>query len=93
MKGSAAIISRVQATASLPRGQVIGRILPRTCPLAGSADGLPMADGSAERTRKTGLYHYLHVWPEQPQELVWLTPQVGIDYQIETSTDLEWQIK
>jgi hypothetical protein len=33
------------------------------------------------------------VLPEQPQELVWLTPQVGIDYTIKTSTDLEWQIK
>jgi hypothetical protein len=33
------------------------------------------------------------VQPEQPQELVWLNPQVGIDYTIETSTDLEWQIK
>ena len=58
-----------------------------------AAGGLPMADRSASRTRETGLYHYLRVTPEQPQELVWLTPQVGIDYQIETSTNLEWQIK
>ena len=93
MKGSATIIGLISGR-SAARGQVRGRrICHRTYPLTGYADGLPMADGSAERTRKTGLYHYLHVWPEQPQELVWLTPQVGIDYQIETSTDLEWQIK
>jgi len=93
MKGSATIIGNIPASASSSRmisgrssvrGQVPGRVLPGTCPLT---------DGSASQTRETGLYHYLHVWPEQPQELVWLTPQVGIDYQIETSTDLEWQIK
>jgi hypothetical protein len=49
--------------------------------------------GSGERTRDTGLYHWLTVTPTEPQHLVWLTPQVGIDYQIETSTDLKWQIK
>lgn len=93
MKGTATIIGLISGRSSV-RGQVRGRqVCHRTCPLTGAADGLPMADGSASRTRETGLYHYLHVWPEQPQELVWLTPQVGIDYQIETSTDLEWQIK
>ena len=65
----------------------------RTCPLTGAADGLPLTDGNASRTRETGLYHYLRVTPEQPQQLVWLNPQMGIDYTIETSTDLEWQIK
>jgi hypothetical protein len=52
-----------------------------------------MLTAAAERTRESGLYHYLHVLPEQPQELVWLTPQVGIDYAIEASTDLHWTIK
>ena len=50
-------------------------------------------NGEAGRTRESGLLHYLRVLPEQPQGLVWLVPQVGIDYQIETSTDLKWAIK
>lgn len=44
-------------------------------------------------TEDTGIRHFLHVAPEQPQELVWLVPQVGIDYTITTSTNLKWQIK
>ena len=58
-----------------------------------AADMLSPMRGYAERTRQTGLMTYLRVLPEQPQELVWLTPQVGIDYQIETSNNLEWIIK
>ena len=93
MKGSATIIGLISGRSaasrqivgrSAVRGQVRGILcLPRTCPLT----------AAASRTRETGLYRYLHVWPEQPQQLVWLNPQMGIDYQIETSTDLEWQIK
>lgn len=49
--------------------------------------------GSGERTRDTGLWHWIRVTPTEPQHLVWLVPQVGIDYQIETSTDLKWEIK
>ena len=59
----------------------------------GMASVLPVASGAAERTRESGLLSWIRVLPEQPQELVWLTPQVGIDYTIKTSTDLEWQIK
>lgn len=49
--------------------------------------------GSGERTRETGLWHWIQVTPTEPQQLVWLVPQVGIDYHIETSTDLKWEIK
>jgi len=82
IRGIAAVIQSRQGTAAV-MGQVHGSGLPRTCPLA----------AAAERTRETGLLAWIRVLPEQPQELVWLTPQVGIDYIIETSTDLEWQIK
>ena len=44
-------------------------------------------------TEDIGLRHFLYVEPEQPQELVWLVPQVGIDYTITASTNLKWQIK
>lgn len=47
----------------------------------------------AEPTDKRGLITWLKVTPEEPQELVWLTPQVGIDYYISTSSALKWQIK
>ena len=92
MKGSATIIGGIsgRAIVSQPcqgaaaaRGQVHGSGLPRTCPLA----------AASERTRESGLLSWIRVLPEQPQELVWLTPQVGIDYTIKTSTELEWQIK
>lgn len=49
--------------------------------------------GSGERTRDTGLWHWIQVTPTEPQHLVWLVPQVGIDYTIETSTNLHWEIK
>lgn len=83
MKGTATIIGLISGRSSV-RGQVHGSALPRTCPLA---------DGSADRTRESGVHHWMKVSPEQPQEFVWLTPQVGIDYDIETSTNLKWQIK
>ncbi len=47
---------------------------------------------AAERTREAGLLSWIRVLPEQPQELVWLTPQVGIDYDIHTSSGLDWHI-
>jgi hypothetical protein len=46
-----------------------------------------------EPTEKSGLITWLQVEPTEPQQLVWLTPQVGIDYFITTSTGLKWQIK
>ena len=56
----------------------------------GSGTTTPTAIGEGERTRKTGLFHWLQVTPTEPQEIVWLRP--GIDYHIETSTDLKWRI-
>lgn len=47
----------------------------------------------ARPTEDSGLLHFLHVAPSEPQQLVWLVPQVGIDYAITTSTGLHWQIK
>ena len=91
MKGSATIIGGISGRAivcqpcqgtSTARGQVHGSGLPRTCPLP----------AAAERTRESGLLSWIRVLPEQPQELVWLTPQVGIDYDIHTSSGLDWRI-
>ena len=93
MKGQAYIATGTTSG----KGNVMGNI-------GGGADALgmlhgssrnviPPATGEGDRTRESGLLAWIRVLPEQPQELVWLTPQVGIDYTIETSTDLEWQIK
>ena len=41
-------------------------------------------------TDKTGLKAYLRVSPVEPQQLVWLVPQVGIDYTIESNKN--WNI-
>jgi hypothetical protein len=46
---------------------------------------------SARPTDAVSLLKYLRVMPEQPQGLVWLVPQYGIDYTIESNTN--WNIK
>ena len=93
MKGQAYIATGT----AIGKGSVMGSIGGRADALGmlhgSSRDVIPPATGEGNRTRESGLLSWIRVLPEQPQELVWLTPQVGIDYQIETSTDLEWQIK
>ena len=44
-------------------------------------------------TQETGLKHWINVMPTDPQLLVWLTPQVGIDYTVTTSSKLDWDIE
>ena len=62
--------------------------------LPGMAAGMPTGIYPMARpTDESGLAHWLHVTPETPQQLVWLVPQYGIDYTIETSSGLKWQIK
>jgi hypothetical protein len=46
----------------------------------------------ASLTEQSGLRHFLTVTPTEPQQLVWLNPQTGIDYNINTSTGLHWKI-
>ena len=53
---------------------------------------LKPVNADAYRTREMGLFHWLEVTPTEPQQLVWLNPQMGIDYNIETSTGLHWKI-
>jgi len=65
-----------------------GRLITAT---VGRAKAAGIVDGSAIRTRDRNLTTYLRVKPEQPQGLVWLVPQVGIDYTIESNTN--WNIK
>ena len=94
MKGSATIIGGISGRAIVcqPCQGTGTRQPPATYLSPGMANVLPVACGEAERTRKSGLLSWIRVLPEQPQELVWLTPQVGIDYDIRTSSGLDWRI-
>ena len=93
MKGRASIASgtAIRATAhAIPTATAKAAALLAVSGRAG--DALRPIDGSADRTRDTGLFHWLQVTPTEPQQLVWLNPQMGIDYTIETSTGLHWKI-
>ena len=67
------------------RAHVIGDI-------AATAYGLPGIQSQASLTEQIGLRQFLTVTPTEPQQLVWLTPQYGIDYDIRTSSGLDWRI-
>ena len=93
MKGRASIASgtAIRATAhTIPTATAKAAALLAVSGRAG--DALRPIDGTADRTRETGLFHWLQVTPTEPQQLVWLNPQTGIDYNIETSTGLDWRI-
>ena len=78
------------------RGSLVGTMAARAA-ARGMIDGqsrsaLKPIPAEGERTRATGLLHWLEVTPTEPQQLVWLTPQYGIDYDIRTSSGLHWKI-
>lgn len=91
MKGTGRLIGNISGRA-YPSRSVTARAVSFGMS-ASRAMTLAPITGSGERTRDTGLFHWIQVTPTEPQQLVWLVPQVGIDYHIETSTDLKWQIK
>ena len=92
MKGRASIASGgLRATAhAIPTATAKAAALLAMSGRAG--DAIKSIDGTADRTRETGLLYWLQVTPSEPQQLVWLNPQMGIDYNIETSTGLHWKI-
>ena len=92
MKGSARIIGSIGGRAH-SIGNATAKAVAFGSLSASRAVALGMVKGSGKRTRDTGLWHWIQVTPTEPQHLVWLVPQVGIDYQIETSTNLHWEIK
>jgi hypothetical protein len=92
MNGRARLISSISGR-SYTAGIVTAKAVAFGLLSAGQAFMTNPVSGSGERTRDTGLQRWLHVTPTEPQQLVWLTPQYGVDYTIETSTGLDWQIK
>jgi len=92
MRGSARLVGSIRGS-----GYCIGNTTANAAAFGvlatSKAVAVGLIDGSAERTRDTGLLHWLNVTPTEPQQLVWLVPQYGVDYTVETSTNLKWQIK
>jgi hypothetical protein len=81
----------MKATARAIRGSVRA-VATVTSGLAAAAITLPTGvSASGRMTDEAGLKIYLRVSPVEPQQLVWLVPQMGIDYTIESNTD--WNIK
>jgi hypothetical protein len=72
----------VVTASAAARGVIDGKAFPELKPV----------NADAYRTRGTGLFHWLEVTPTEPQQLVWLNPQTGIDYTIHTSSGLHWKI-
>lgn len=83
MKATARLITgNLRATA-----QIVGGI-------AGQAFAQPSGvTASARTTDESGTRTFIEVAPVEPQQLVWLIPQYGVDYTVTTSTGLHWQIK
>ena len=81
VSGRGSQVAVVTASAAA-RGVMDGKAFPELKPI----------NTDAYRTRGTGLFHWLEVTPTEPQQLVWLNPQYGIDYDINTSTGLHWKI-
>ena len=92
MRGSARLVGSIRGSA-YGIGNATANAAAFGVLATSKASAVGLIDGSAERTRDTGLLHWLHVTPTEPQQLVWLVPQYGIDYTVETSTNLKWQIK
>ena len=90
MNGQAYIFT----SSAIGKGSMMGGISGRAATFGmtkGSGrDTVPTTIGEGERTRERGLMHWLYVTPTEQQEIVWL--QHGIDYHIETSSDLKWRI-
>ena len=90
MNGRAYIFTSTAIGKGSIMGGVSGRAATFGITKGSGRDTVPTAIGEGERTRESGLYHWLKVTPTEPQEIVWLQP--GIDYNIETSSNLNWKI-
>ena len=90
MNGRAYIFTSSAIGKGSMMGSISGRAATFGMTKGSGRDTVPTAIGEGERTRESGLMHWLYVTPTEPQEIVWLQP--GIDYHIETSTDLKWKI-
>jgi hypothetical protein len=91
MKGTARIISMTAGA-----GRIAGSRIRTEATAVGvvhgeAIDALRRTEGNGGRSREAGVFHWLKVMPEAPQNFMWLHPD-GVDYNIETSTNLKWKI-
>ena len=84
MNGRAYIFTSSAIGKGIMMGGISGRAATFGMTKGSGRDTMPTAIGEGERTRETGLFHWLQVTPTEPQQLVWLNPQMGIDYNINT---------
>ena len=91
MKGRANISGIIAGRGSLV-GTMAARAAARGMIEGQSRSALKPIPAEGERTRATGLLHGLQVTPTEPQQLLWLNPQYGIDYDIRTPSGLDWRI-
>ena len=83
----------MKATARVIRGSVRAKAWTVDMTQA-SAYSLPTGIMPMARpTEESWSRHFLYVAPEEPQQLVWLVPQYGVDYDITASTNLDWNIE
>lgn len=76
----------------------IGRAVDMVTATGGAIGGIPPSNassskpivGNAFRTREVNMNKYFTVLPREPQQLLWLTPQYGIDYHIIANSN--WKI-
>lgn len=93
MSGEARIVGSVARGSGYRVGSITASAVAFGQVTASGMSGLKAMTADGSRTQEAGLNHWLNVTPTTEQHLVWLVPQVGIDYVIETSTGLDWSIK
>ena len=93
MNGHARIVGSVARGSCYRVGSITASAVAFGRVTASGMSGLKEMTADGSRTQEAGLLHWLNVTPTAEQHLVWIVPQVGIDYEIDTSTGLEWSIK
>lgn len=92
MKATARILTRTTQTSVRSIGNTSARAMGIMSDAHTGTAVLGCVSVAARIIRHPGAKTYLHVTPIEPQQLVWLVPQVGIDYYVKTSSQLEWII-
>lgn len=91
MKGTARIISMTAGVGRIAGSRIRTEATAVGVVHGNGTDALRRTEGNGGRSREAGVLHWLKVMPEAPQNFVWLHPD-GVDYNIETSTNLKWKI-
>ncbi len=91
MKGTARIINMTAGAGRIADSRIKTEAAAVGVVRGEAIDTLRRIEGSGGRSREAGVFHWMRVMPESPQNFVWLHPD-GVDYNVETSTNLKWKI-